>query len=189
MPRLLVCRECRTIEQLPLYTGPPALEAQDPLLDNVVRRHVQKHGDIKPDTAALLVASEDPCHCGEKTTVVDPMGRIRANRTVRGPHTFWEGHRDDVLKGLQERWTGFHPEWYATKDTYQEDAMRCYNLHRRPQGADCIDWHTDYRRLTPSNYHGDQHIYLCDFCPVSTAVTTAKARLAGLYNRQPGEID
>lgn len=188
MPRLLVCRECQTIETLPLYTGPKELEAQDPLLDGVVRRHVQKHGDIKPDNAALLVASEDPCQCGEKNTV-DLAGRTRAHRSIRGPHTFWEGHKDDVLKGLQERWTGFHPEWYATKDTYQEDALRCYNLHRRPQGADCIDWHADYRRLTPANYHGDQHVYLCDFCPVASSVKTAQRLVLGAYDRQPFEID
>lgn len=188
MPRLLVCRECRTIEQLPLYAGPPQLEAQDPVLDNVVRRHVQKHGDIKPDMAALLVASEDPCRCGEKTTV-DVQGRIlKGSRSIRGPHTFWEGHRDDVLKGLQERWTGFHPEFYATKDTYQEDAMRCYNIHRRPQGTDCIDYHDDSRRLTPAAWKG-REIYLCDFCPVSSQVTTAIRHAAGMYKRAPGEVD
>lgn len=129
--------------------------------------------------AALLVASEDPCHCGEKKAV-DVKGRALSSLTVRGPHTFWEGHRDDVLKGLQERWTGFHPEFYATKDTYQEDAMRCYNLHRRPKGTDCIDWRDDGRRLTPASWKG-REIYLCDFCPVASQVTTAIRHAAGMY--------
>jgi hypothetical protein len=148
-----------------------------------VRRHVQLHGDIGPDSAALLVASEDPCHCGEKTTV-DVNGRIQANPLrIRTQHTFWEGHKDDVLKGLGERWTGFHPEYYATKDTYKEDAMRCYNLHRRPKGTDCIDYRDDNRKLTGKSWPKDRAVYLCDFCPVSSQVTTAIRAAAGMYKR------
>jgi hypothetical protein len=187
VPRLLVCRECQTIETLPLFDGPKELEAQDPILDNVVRRHVQKHGDINPEGAALLVASEDPCNCGEKTTV-DVTGAKIGHSRVRGNHTFWEGHQDEILKGLRERWTGFHPEFYATKDTYSEDALRCYNIHRRPKGTDCIDWRDDGRRLTPAGWKG-REVYLCDFCPVATTVTTAIRHAAGMYKRQPGEID
>jgi hypothetical protein len=152
-----------------------------------VRRHVQKHGDISPDMAALLVASEDPCNCGEKTTV-DVRGTVRGGTRVRGNHTFWEGHQDEILGGLKERWTGFHPEWYATKDTYREDAMGCYNLHRRPKGADCIDFRVDRKRLTPSDWHG-AHVYLCDFCPVMSSVTFAIRKAGGMYDKQPGEID
>lgn len=172
MPRLLVCRECRVIEVLPLYDGPPELEHQDPILTNLVRRHVGIHGDARPDAAALLVVDEKPCHCPK----------------CRGFQNKWEGHRDEILKGLGERWTGMHPEWYATKDTYKEDAMRCYNLHRRPQGTDCIDFQTDPKRLTPEHWKG-RHVYLCHFCPVSTAVITAKRWKAGMYKKQPGETD
>ena len=145
-----------------------------------MRRHVQSHGNIKPDSAALLVAPEGPCDCGEKTKV-DMRGRRIGPSRVRGNHTFWEGHKDDVLKGLGERWTGFHPEWYATKDTYREDAMRCYNLHRRPKGADCIDWLTDNRRLTPDDGR-EKHVYLCHFCPVASSVTTAMRIKRHMYD-------
>jgi hypothetical protein len=163
----LVCRECRTIEQLPLYDGPPQLEAQDPLLDNLVRRHVQLHGDTGPESAALLVASEDPCKCVK----------------CKGRYAFWQAHQDEVLKGLGERWTGFHPEYYATKDTYKEDAMRCYNIHRRPKGTDCIDYRDDGRKLTGKNWPKDKAVYLCDFCPVESQVTTAIRAAAGMYKR------
>ena len=110
------------------------------------------------------------------------LGRGR----VLGRHTFWEGHRDDILGGLKERWTGFHPEFYATKDTYLEDAMRCYNLHRRP--TTCIDWHDDGRRVTPASWKG-REVYLCDFCPVASAVTTAQRMALKMYDREPGEVD
>jgi hypothetical protein len=188
VPRLLVCRTCKTIDVLPLYDGPKELEAQDPVLDSLVRRHVQLHGDTGPETAALLVASEDPCRCDEKKTF-DLTGRVIGKNplSIRGSHTFWEGHKDDVLKGLRERWTGFDPEFYATKDTFTEDAMRCFNLHRRPQGT-CIDWHADYRRVTPHDWKG-RNVYLCDFCPVASSVKTAQRLALGAYNREPGEID
>jgi hypothetical protein len=140
---------------------------------------------MAPDAAALLVASEDPCHCGEKK-MVDVRGSAVGVSKIRGNHTFWEGHRDDILKGLQERWTGFHPEFYATKDTYKEDAMRCYNLHRRPKGTDCIDWRDDGRRLTPAAWKG-REVYLCDFCPVASQVTTAIRHAAGMYKRAAGD--
>ena len=188
MPRLLVCRECKTIEELPLYDGPKELEAADPLLDNLVRRHVQKHGDMRTDAAALLVASEDICRCNEKK-LVDASGTVTMTRPrVGGTHTFWQGHRDDILKGLRERWTGFDPWVYQEMSTFKEDAMRCFNLHRRPAGTDCIDYQTDRKRLTPHDWKG-RNVYLCDFCPVNSAVETAKRHAAGLYKRLPGEVD
>jgi len=107
---------------------------------------------------------------------------------VRGRHTFWEGHQDEILSGLKERWTGFHPEWYATKDTYAEDAGRCYNVHRRPKGTDCIDWRSDRKRLTPENWAG-RHVYLCDFCPVASSVTTAMRWAKGYYRKEPGDTE
>jgi hypothetical protein len=173
VPRLLVCRECRTIEEIPLYDGPAQLEAQDPLLDNLVRRHVQSHGDISPDSAALLVADESPCKCVK----------------CRGTCTFWEGHRDEILGNLKERWTGFHPEFYHSVSTFKEDAMRCYNLHRRPQGTDCIDFQSDRKRLTPDHWDPKKHVYLCHFCPVASSVVFAKRLARGMYDRQPGETD
>jgi hypothetical protein len=171
MPRLLVCRQCKTIDTFPLYDGPKELEAEDPILDGMVRRHVQMHGDINPEVAALFTVGEDKCNC----------------KQCHGMFTMWEAHHDLVLKGLQERWTGFHPEWYATKDTLKEDAMRCYNLHRRPKGADCIDWMDDSRRLTPESWPKDKTVYLCHFCPVATAVVTKKRLMRHMYDRQPGE--
>ena len=172
MPRLLVCRECQTIEQLPLYDGPKELEVRDPILDNVVRRHVQRHGDINPEGAALLTVEEKPCEC----------------KRCRGFRSVWDGHQDEILKGLNQRWTGFNPEFYASIDTYKEDAGRCFNLHRRPKGTDCVDWRDDSRRLTPADWKGKE-VYLCDFCPVASTVVTAMRSARGMYNKQPGETE
>jgi hypothetical protein len=174
MPRLLVCRECQTIETFPLWQGAPEEEARDPMLDGLVQRHVQKHGDMRPDAAALLVASEDFCTCP----------------TCKGDKgTFWDMHQTEVLKGLRERWTGFDPEYYAQIDTFKVDAGRCWSLHRQPKGTDCIDWLDDRKRLTPKNWPQDKSVYLCHFCPVASQVVTAKRHARGMYKRQPGEED
>jgi hypothetical protein len=158
VPRLLICRECKTIDLLP--TQWETDDPRDPLLDTVVRRHVQKHGDTREDCAALLSIKDED----------------------------WEGHKDEILANLRERWTGFHPEFYATKDTFVEDAGKCYNQHGRPKGADCIDFCDDSKRLTPSDWQTG-HVYLCHFCVVSSAVTTAIRMKKGMYDKEPFEVD
>jgi hypothetical protein len=119
----------------------------------VVRKHVQKHGDTREDCALLLNVEDKD----------------------------WENNKDKILANLQQRWTGFHPEFYATKDTFQEDAMKCYNRHGRPKGADCIDFCDDSKRLTPSDWPKN-HVYLCHFCPVASSVTTAIRLSKGMYD-------
>lgn len=160
MPRVLICQDCQTIETLPNWTGDPKLEANDPLLDGLVRRHVQKHGD--ENNNAMLLNIEDK---------------------------FWDDdtYRESLLRQLKERWTGFHPEFYATKDTYQEDAAKCFSQHSRPKEG-CIDWEDSSKRLTPETWPKN-HVFLCHFCPVAAYVTTAKRMARGMYNREPGEID
>jgi hypothetical protein len=120
--------------------------------------------------------------------MVDVRGTVQGRRRIQGRHTFWEGHKDDILKGLKERWTGFHPEFYATKDTYREDALRCYKAHRRPKGTDCVDWRADTKRLTPEGWRG-REVYLCDFCPVFSTVMTEIRHRRGAYKKEPGEVD
>jgi len=157
MPRLLVCKECSTIDTLPTQWE---TEDGDPLLDTVVRRHVQKHGDTREDCAVLLRVDDND----------------------------WEYHRDEILSNLKSRWTGFHPEFYATIDTFKEDAAKCYNRHGRPKGADCIDFCDDSKRLTPADWKGS-HVYLCHFCVVASSVTTAIRMKRGMYDKEPGEVD
>jgi hypothetical protein len=154
---LLICKKCQTIDELPLFDGPPQDEKIDPLLDGLVRRHVQRHGE---EVESMLLHVDD----------LD-----------------WELRKDAILTNLQEHWTGFHPEFYATKDTYREDAGYCFNRHGRPKEG-CIDWKDDNKRLTPKDWQ-HKHVYLCDFCPVS-AYYTMRVRMArGAYNKEPGEVD
>lgn len=179
MPRLLVCKECKTIEELPLWDGDPKDEPQDQLLDNLVRRHVQKHGETE-DSAMLLNVPDEAWN--------DPNDQLR------------------ILTNLQERWTGFVPSAYHLMNTFAEDALRCYNKHHRPTGG-CIDYCEPNKLLTSNLWHSEMDdfidksdrkkyslsgrtpVYLCQWCPVETWVTTKKRNEKHLYDRVPGEID
>ena len=95
--------------------------------------------------------------------------------------------------------TGFKPSYYDVKDTLQEDAVKCFNEHRRQ--IPCIDWRDDSKRLKapttsmrqqlakdmPRSFHGDRDriahgaptVHLCSFCPVQVAVDHAKRKARG----------
>lgn len=162
MPRLLICKKCQTIEEMPLAPDLPAGEV-DPLLANVWGRHGHAQiviGGPDPEVQLLAVKNED-----------------------------WSNQRikDEILRELGQKWVGFHPEFYATKNTYQEDALHCFSRHSRPKDG-CIDWKDSSKRLTPQDWT-KAHVYLCDFCPVASTVTTKIRMARGDYDRQPGEVD
>ena len=156
--------KCSTIEKLPaLAEDPKPGDEPDPLLMNVVGRHghvTMFVGGGDPDMQLLNVSEKD----------------------WNNPRT-----QKEILGNLQKRWSGFHPEFYHTKDTFQEDALHCFNRHSRPKGG-CIDWEDDSKKLTPDSWKKG-NVYLCHFCPVASTVTTMKRLARGDYNKQPGETD
>jgi hypothetical protein len=177
MPRLLLCKnkDCQTLEELPIWTGPKEKEADDPLLNELVKRHLQRHGDTSD---AVLMTVED-------SIWVDPA------------------KRDGILKELSARNTGFSPEVYSIKNTFQEDALRCYSQHGRPKEG-CIDYCNSNKLLTSDAWVSEEEkqldksdlmivkghkkeleaqnpVYLCNYCPVQSWVTTKIRLEAGVY--------
>lgn len=79
----------------------------------------------------------------------------------------------NVTKGLDV----FGTDFYDTRMTFAEDAMKCYGLHLRPKGQ-CPDFRTERKRLVPKTAAERKDaglsapsltgpkVYLCDFCPV-----------------------
>lgn len=135
----------------------------DPLLMNIVARHghpIVEVGGSEPEMQLLVVAEKD-----------------WANK-----HT-----RDEILSNLKQKHSGFDPAFYDHKNTFQEDALKCFSRHSRPKDG-CIDWHDDSKRLTPGNWK-KAHVFLCDFCPVASTVTTMIRSARGDYDKQPGEVD
>ena len=164
--RLLYCYNCKTIEELPDFEGNPD---DDVLLQVLVEKH-ESAG--VPHTGFLA-------KIGAKT-----YSRPEVKKQVI------ENLRNKVGGGLAD----IDPDYYTTKATFYDDAMKCYNEHRRPK-EDCGDWRSKNKRLVPKNTaelrkeaglmsaakSAGTNVFLCDFCPVKTHYVTQQRKAAKLY--------
>jgi hypothetical protein len=108
--------------------------------------------------------------------------------------------RDEILKKINEitvKEPGFEGWAYAAINTFQEDAMRCFRQHGRPDlgaGKGCPDFWSDAKRLgRPTEVGklalkenekmgvGDPH--LCQFCPYFSTVQTEVRHKKGMYKK------
>lgn len=161
--RLLLCRPCATLEELPDYEGPPEY---DRLLNELVQRHRQ----IDPVV-----------HDGE-----------RVANLMHVEDRDWEQNRGAILDRMRSKDQGFGEPWiHEAHNTYKEDALACFSRHGRPKEG-CIDYWDSSKRIgrpTPEGravlrtLHklGDKDPHICAWCPVHTYVTTEKQWRAGLY--------
>jgi hypothetical protein len=149
--RLLYCRTCKTIEELPDFSGPPEY---DTLLQVLSERHRSPAGDSHVgnlfDVDIQVWANDD--------------ARREIIRQIKGGGS----------KGLDE----FDAAFYDTRNTFFEDAAECYSRHLRPKAA-CPDWMSDRMILLPDTKSERKSeglaapakapghkVHLCDFCVV-----------------------
>jgi hypothetical protein len=165
--RVLFCLVCKTFQELPLYNGPVE---KDVLLDILVERHIF------------------------------PSGEPHKGHLFRVPKMAWENEStrkqivNQILGGGSKGLDEFDKEFYATKDTFKEDAMVCYQKHLRPDNG-CPDWMSDKKILLPNtkaerkdaglpdpkSAPGPKN-YLCQFCPVQSTVMQKARAKRGDYN-------
>lgn len=147
--RLLLCHDCKTLEELPDFDGPVEY---DTLLVTLTDRHQFPNGE--PHVGRLIRV--------EKRAWDLPPLKDAILQQIR------EGS-----KGLAE----FDTSYYDVRNTFQEDAMTCYAQHNRPKEG-CTDFNAPSKRLQP-NTKADRKeaglttdaqslpvIHLCSFCPV-----------------------
>lgn len=171
--RLFICLDCQTIEQLPDYEGPmiwdPEYKREVPVADDLLEYLIAPHKRGE--------------HRGQLLHVQDKDWHSKTKR---------EGILKEVQEGLSGH-TGFDPETYAVRDTFQEDALKCFSAHNRPQDG-CIDWHDRSKKLGNSlltveeksdakkfGLKRQNQRFLCDFCPVASQVQQKKNEKSGLY--------
>lgn len=153
--RLLICHTCRSIQEIPDFQGRPE--------DDVLLEH-------------LLVAHRFPDgneHFGKLAEVL----RADWEDSVRKAAII------EQIKAAVGGTTGMPSEWYATKDTYAEDALKCYAKHGRPKEG-CIDYCDSSKRIqNPSRagWEGGPRVWLCNFCPVESYIQMRENHLAGMY--------
>lgn len=161
--RLLACRVCKSIDQLPDYEGPAD---RDWLLQRVVEKH--RHED--PQAGCLF----------------------KVNTGDWGKDHFREQIVKQISDKLSHgiAGEGLGSPFYDLKNTLQEDAMTCWKQHFRNPA--CNDYKSDTKRITPGTaaerkaaglpeYRSANDIYLCQYCPVHSLVMEAARWKAGLY--------
>jgi hypothetical protein len=164
--RLLVCSDCKSMEELPDYEGHPE---DDTLLKVLLEKHVWPTGTEHTGNIFRI-----PLKFWGNATVKDSI--------VKQIQAGVSGGVDDVEAG-----------WYDTKSTFQEDAMACFSKHLRPVGR-CPDWKHDSKKLVPKTAaerkdagmdapgkDGAPTTYLCQFCPASIFMHTKARETKGLY--------
>jgi hypothetical protein len=164
--RLLYCYNCKTIEELPDFEGHPD---DDVTLQILVEKH---------ESAGIP-------HNGFLSKIgVKLYSRPEVKKQVI------ENLRNKVGGGLAD----IDPDYYTTKATFYDDAMKCYSEHLRPKEG-CTDWRAKNKRLVPKNTaelrkeaglmsaakSAGTNVFLCDFCPVKTHYSTQQRKAAGLY--------
>jgi len=149
--RLLRCVDCKSIDELPPYSGPAG---QDVLLDNLLQsKHIYASGTTHEVTLLTMSAKL----WNDKT--IQP--RIVKQLSAGGS------------QGLDE----LDADYYATRNTYQEDALACFSRHARPKEG-CIDYENPDKRIgnpTKEGWQSGPRVYLCNFCPVQSWVDKKKA--------------
>lgn len=94
--------------------------------------------------------------------------------------------RNMILEKIKEATatsTGFSSEFYATKQTYLDDALKCYSRHGRPKEG-CGDYCDGDKRIgnpTRVGWETGPRVFLCHFCPVESYIQMRERHVAGAY--------
>lgn len=161
--RILICKTCPSVQELPWYEGAPQH-------DEWLNRYVQEHG------------SE---HIGQLATVQISDW----NNPQRKQGILQEVYTKFGMPGTGE---GMGSSYYDLKSTFLDDAYKCWKGFNRTTDPGHCDYRKDSKRLLPDT-RGDRkelgldpkmrpNTYLCDFCPVHSLVMQKKRKKAGLYD-------
>ena len=170
---LLVCKTCKTIEEIPYtktgeYLGEGKYKQDDnPFVQLAADKHGPNHiGAPLMDILFAIWMTKDL-----KEQVI---GQIREQ--ILGGNT---------NSGLDVFGTGF----YGLKDTYSSDAMSCWAVHNKPKGQ-CDEYKADRKKLSAGTdaerkaagvAPSDIKVFLCDFCPVKMYNQQKAYKARGLY--------
>jgi hypothetical protein len=161
---VLACKDCSTMEEVPVDERYPIKNQQDnPFLALALEKHQrpQPHLGVLFDVDFAVWNSDT----GRK--------QIHAQ----------------VLEGLGGK--GLGEEIYAAKDTYSADAMKCFQVHLRPEGQ-CPDYKSGSKVIKVDIMKRERRdaglsdeklpsFYLCDFCPVKSFNMMKSNKERGLY--------
>jgi hypothetical protein len=155
--RLLYCLVCSTIEELPMHHGPVET---DVLLEISVERHKFPSGE--PHKGKLFILP------------------VKTWSDAKQKKAIIEQLKGGGAGGLAD----LDPNYYDTKMTFHEDALKCWESHGRPgdKAIGCTDYQDESKRLLPDTVKERKEmglpsaaesalkVYLCQFCPYQQRV-------------------
>lgn len=155
MPRLLACRNHRTVEVLPDYNSESDREGKyDHHLKEAVERHLDKYGSDPDKHQALLLRLDE-----------DEFGLLGDDERLR--QAIFDNKLEEYLRG--------------ERDQLKADALRCYELHGRPAYGltlGCQDYRNESRVVVRTKGRpAEEQLYLCSFCPYQSYVDHAKRKM------------
>ncbi|MFI6495950.1 hypothetical protein [Nonomuraea typhae] len=157
--RLLVCQDCKTIEELPDHDGPVDY---DVLLETAASRH---------ETASGLR------HVG---FLYDVSAKSWNDSRIR---------LEIIEQIKKRSGEGLGNAFYAVKATFQEDAQKCWRQHNRTRNCDEYksdrkrlqpDTKAERKDLGLAPMQSDR--FLCEFCPVQSVMMQRMRADRGDYN-------
>jgi hypothetical protein len=167
--RLLVCDTCKTVEELPAYSG-------DPRGDTWLREKEKSH--LLPSGSGFhgeyhIARIERSVWISNKSEIIQQMVKEFSNYAPAG-------------EGL-----GLGQKFYDAKDNFSIDAMKCWRVeHGRT--LNCDDYMSSKKRILPDtraerkseglDYKHRPAIYLCSMCPYHQVVQQRKASEQYRYN-------
>lgn len=154
--RLLVCKDDKSIEELPDFHGNPR---DDVLLEDTVSRHMYE--GITHEVALIKVPVK---WWNDKNIQPKLIQQISQGGS----------------KGIEEMDEA--EDYYGTRDTYREDALKCFQRHQRPKEG-CIDYQNPDKRIgnpTSEGWKTGPRVYACNFCPVQAWVDKKKLEETGV---------
>jgi hypothetical protein len=164
--RLLHCKVCNSIEELPPYVGPAE---HDQLLAIACEKHKFPSGEEHKGLLFIIPVK----------AWLNSDARKDVIRQIKGGGS----------KGLDEIDEGF----YDTKSQFGEDAMTCWKRKNKPQD-NCDEYQSESKRLLPNTAKERKELgmdplgdagpknYVCHFCPIHSKVVQRKRQLMGLYD-------
>lgn len=162
---LYVCFQCKEINEIPDYD--PKEADRDTRIGYLVEMHLQRH----PSLAERI------------PTEWSRLGFV--------PEKMWKSseYKKQIVNGILKSndQTGFDAEFYATMDTFKEDAGKCYQSHGRPDytAVGCQDYLSANKELKPNTAierkaaglprYDDVKVkrsFLCEHCPYHSQVVS-----------------
>jgi hypothetical protein len=155
---IIICFVCKEIDDIPNYT--PAEADRDPRIGMLLEVHTRRHPSVE----------------NRVVTEWASLGSV--------PTEHWNNSetKKEIKKKILEGngLTGFDAEFYATKETFKEDALKCFTAHGRPsyKNPGCQDYLSNAKELKPNTAierkaaglptYDETKIkrsFLCEHCP------------------------